>query len=71
MYTVEYRLNGSYDGVKRVSLPAKNKWDAYDKAVFDLIPAIEGTTPYSAWVFSRTYRNGREQIFNTFEGKPV
>lgn len=71
MYTVEYRLNGSYSEVKRVSLPAKNKWDAYDKAVFELIPTIEGTTPYSAWVYSKTYQNGKEQIFNTFEGKPV
>lgn len=67
-YTVEYRIIGSE--VKRISFLAKNKFDAYDKAVYELIPQKEGETPYSAWVYSVTYQNGNYRRFNTFEGNP-
>ena len=67
-YTVEYRIIGSV--VKRISFLAKNKFDAYDKAVYELIPQEEGEMPYSAWVYSVTYQNGNYKRFNTFEGKP-
>ena len=67
-YTVEYRIIGNE--VKRISFLANNKFDAYDKAVYELIPQKEGETPYSAWVSSVTYQNGNCRYFNTFEGNP-
>ena len=67
-YTVEYRMVGNE--VKSISFLAKNKFDAYDKAVYELIPQKEGETPYSAWVSSVTYQNGNYRRFNTFEGNP-
>ena len=47
---------------------ASNKADAYDKAVYELIPEKHGTYPYSAWVYSVTYNNGNQKFFNTCEG---
>ena len=68
-YTVEYRLYGSSE-VNKVSLLARNKYDAYDKAVYEVIPEKEKEYPYSAWVASVTYQNGNYKTFNTFEGNP-
>ena len=68
-YTVEYRLLG-FDTVKSVAVLAKNKYDAYDKAVYEVILEKEGEHPYSAWVASVTYQNGNYKRFNTFEGNP-
>jgi len=68
-YTVEYRLLG-FDTVKSIAVLAKNKYDAYDKAVYEVIPEKEGEHPYSAWVASVTYQNGNYKTFNTFEGNP-
>lgn len=44
---------------------AKNRFEAYDKAVYELCHY----TPYSAWVDSVRYSNGKTRRFNTFEGK--
>lgn len=66
VYRVEYNLMGR----KAVDVIAKSKYEAYDKAVFELIPKIEGELPYSAWVASVTYQNGNYRTFNTFEGNP-
>lgn len=67
-YTVAYRILGEEE--KNTSFLAKNKADAYEKAVFEEIPKIEGELPYSAWVVSVTYNNGNYRRFNTFEGNP-
>ena len=68
-YTVCYKLYFA-DHEHKISLLAVNKVDAYNKAVYEAIPAKEGTQPYSAWVVSVTYQNGNYKTFNTFEGKP-
>lgn len=68
-YYVSYKTHAGAEE-KGIDLLAKNKVDAYDKAVFEIIPQIEGEVPYSAWVASVTYNNGRYHRFNTFEGKP-
>lgn len=67
-YTVTYTLYGQ----KRefVCVGARNKAEAYDKAVYEVIPNTEGTHPYSAWVSGVTYNNGNYKSFNTFEGNP-
>ena len=67
-YTVSYTMFFG-DTERRVSFLAQNKADAYNKAFSEVIPAEEGEHPYAAWVHSVTYNNGREQVFNTFEGK--
>ena len=67
-YWVEYRLYGT--DVRGIDVLAQSKADAYDKAVYEAIPAREGELPYSAWVASVTYKNGNYRQFNTFEGKP-
>ena len=70
MYTVKYKMYES-DKEHEISLTAKNMADAYDKAVYELIPAKEGTFPYSAWVYSITYQNGNYKLFKfTMEGNP-
>lgn len=68
VYTVRYNLFGQ----KRqfVDVLAENKYQAYDIAVYEKIPEIEGELPYSAWVSSVTYQNGNYREFNTFEGLP-
>lgn len=68
VYCVEY--NNWFEYGKKVYVLASNKYDAYDKAVYEEIPKIEGGLPYSAWVASVTYQNGNYHRFNTFEGNP-
>ena len=68
-YYVKYKMY-SADKVHGIQSPAENKIDAYEKAVYDLIPKKEGGIPYSAWVSSVTYKNGRYREFRTFEGNP-
>lgn len=68
-YYVHYKLH-SADEVNGIDLLASSKVEAYDKAVYELIPEKEGELPYSAWVHSVTYNNGNHKVFNTFEGKP-
>ena len=66
-YAVRYKMY-SADEEKVVSLLAKNKFDAYDRATYELIPKVEGQVPYSSWVNSVTYNNGKVHYFNTIEG---
>lgn len=69
-YYVKYLLNGEWEEPKGIGFLARDKFDAYDKAVFELIPQKEGKHPYSAWVYSVTYNNGNCRKFNTYSGKP-
>lgn len=69
-YYVEYMLDGIYSDVNGICVSASSKADAYDKAVFEAIPAKEGKYPYSAWVHSVTFQNGNYRVFNTFSGRP-
>lgn len=68
-YYIYYKMYEA-DKVKGIDFLANNKIDAYDKAVYEMIPKKEGEMPYSAWVHSVTYNNGNYKVFNTFEGKP-
>ena len=69
-YYVMYKMHQCGD-IKGIGLLARSKDEAYDKAVFESIPANnEGRHPYSAWVHSVTYNNGNYKTFNTHEGKP-
>ena len=63
-YTVKYNCHG----YKQISFLANNAKDAYIKAFYELIPEREGEMPYSAWVYSVTYQNGKQHFFNTCEG---
>lgn len=69
-YTVCYKLFFPTDKEEFVTVLANNKVEAYDKAVYDVIPKKEGIQAYSAWVSGVTYNNGNYRSFNTFEGKP-
>lgn len=68
-YYVKYRMH-HWTGEKGIAVLADNKVDAYDKAVYEAIVDKEGCVPYSAWVASVTYQNGKYRAFNTLEGKP-
>lgn len=68
-YYVEYRVYPS-DSAKGITVIAANKADAYDKAMYEIIPETESFSPYSAWVSSVTYNNGNYKVFNNFEGNP-
>lgn len=63
-YTVNYRLHPYDEHETQISFLAQNKQDAYDKAVFEIIPQMEGESPYHAYVYSVTYQNGNYKIFN-------
>lgn len=65
VYRVKYEMY-DFDEVKGIDVIARNKHEAYDKAVYEDIPKIEGKTPYMAWVSSVTYQNGNYKEFNTF-----
>lgn len=69
VYSVRFNLYGQT--VDRVDVLASSKEEAYIKAVYEAIPALnDGELPYSAWVESVTFQNGNYRKFNTFEGKP-
>lgn len=68
-YYVRYKMYNSGDE-RGICVPARNKAEAYDRAVYERIPQGEGSLPYSAYVFSVTYNNGNYKLFNTHEGKP-
>jgi hypothetical protein len=68
-YYVKYRMYDCCE-VRGIDVLASNKADAYDKAVYERIPQREGCCPYSAWVYSVTYNNGKYKLFNTCEGNP-
>lgn len=65
IYTVEY-IEYSYSNIKSIQVNAKNKEEAYVTGYFDVLKG----TPYSAWVASVQYKNGKVRTFNTFAGKP-
>lgn len=69
-YNICYRMHKLSQGCRKVDVLAKNRFDAYEKAVYDVIPQIEGEAPYSAWVNSVTYNNGNHKEFDSYEGKP-
>ena len=69
-YTVEYKMFFA-GNVNNISFLARNKEEAYEKAVYTYSPEKHGTLPYSAWVTSVTFQNGNYKAFNTFEGKPL
>ena len=68
-HSVHYKMH-SADRERLIDVVAGNKEDAWDLAVYERIPEKEGSLPYSAWVASVTYNNGKYKTFNTFEGKP-
>lgn len=68
-YSISYKMN-EFDEIKRIRVTADNKEDAYDTAVFDEIPAVENSYPYSAWVSTVYFKNGDCKDFNTCEGMP-
>ena len=58
-----------WDTVRYMYVQATNKAEAYYRAVWEKIPnAYKGDFPYSAWVESVKYANGRVHKFNTSEG---
>lgn len=68
-YYVKYRMHDAAEE-KGVCVAADNKREAYDMAVYEAVPLVEGRPPYSAWVSSVTYQNGNCRRFNTCEGLP-
>lgn len=70
-YHIEYLMNSAVDMPKSVCVCASSKFEAWDKATYEIIPAKEdGHIPYGAWVASVTFQNGNYKTFNTFCGKP-
>lgn len=66
-YTVAYKMIGGEQ--KLISVPARTKYEAVDKAEYEAIPAKHnGEMPYSVWVYSVTYNNGNYKTFNASEG---
>lgn len=55
---------------QNIIVKARTKWEAYDKAMYEVIPEIMAFSPYSAWVSAVCYKNGNFKKFNTFEGMP-
>ena len=55
---------------KGIDVLAANKYEAYMTATYEEIPKRFGVTPYSAWVRSVTYNNGKHRVFHHFEGNP-
>lgn len=66
-YTINYKVCSCSDE-KQIQVKARSKEQAYDLAVYDEIYYKENQLPYSAWVESVTYSNGKVHYFNTSEG---
>lgn len=62
-YTVRYFMRRT-TAEKRISVPARNKREAWMKAVYEAIPQKEGGLPYEAHVYSVTYQNGNVKYFS-------
>lgn len=62
-YTVAYRMSGCWPEEKVVM--ATSKAEAWAAVAME---PIDGEYPYSAWVVSVEYSNGRVQYFATSEG---
>ena len=62
-YWVKYRMN-YHEEEKGIDVLATTKEDAYYEALVK-IEIKEGHPPYSAWVYSTTYQNGRHQIIKS------
>ena len=67
-YYVKFLLDGWYSEERGIQSPANSKEEAYDKAVFELIPKEYGRTPFAAYVYSVTYNNGNYRLFNNDYG---
>lgn len=66
-YTIAYRPYESAQ-VKRIDVTARSKYEAYDRATYEVIPEVDEGVPYSSWVESVTYKNGKTKTFyNTGE----
>lgn len=63
-YYIKYLLDGFYSKEQGIDVLARNKADAYMKAVYELIPAKDGRSPFGAYVHSVTYSNGNYRVFN-------
>lgn len=68
-YCIFFKLS-RFGAVHMIDVAAKNKEEAYFKAVYEAIPQERSELPYSAWVDSVTYSSGSYHDFHTFEGKP-
>ena len=68
-YRVSYRLR-KFSLEESIEVEATSKWKAYDIAVFEKIPEVEGKHPYSAWVDCVIYKSGKQHDFNTCDGIP-
>lgn len=68
-YHVCYKLYQA-DDVKHLRVMASSKEEAYVQATYHDIPEVEKQLPYSIWIDSVTFLNGRLRRFNTFEGNP-
>lgn len=68
-YYVCYKMHSAEPLPRKLEIVARNKYEAYDKALYEVIVPVEGL-PYSAWVDSVRMANGKVKTFNTFEGKP-
>lgn len=67
-YHIKFLLDGWYSEQQGIDVLAKNKGDAYDKAVFEVIPEKYGKCPFGAYVYSVTYSNGNCREFNNDYG---
>lgn len=66
-YQVNYRIE-SWTPVETIDVKANSIDEAWDTAMFVEIPRQTGEHPWSVWVVSVTYKNGRVHKFNTCEG---
>lgn len=69
-YHVCYLLDGIYSEEKEIDVIASSKFEAYDLATYEKIPAKEGRIPYGSYVSSVTYANGNYKRFNNHIGDP-
>lgn len=63
-YHIKFLLNGWHDDQQGIDVLARNKEEAYDKAVYEVIPQKYGRCPFGAYVASVTYNNGNHRDFN-------
>ena len=68
VYYVRYLLDGWFSENKGIDVLARNKAEAYEKAVYEMIPEKEGRVPFGAYVSSVTYSNGNYREFNNDYG---
>lgn len=67
-YKIVYTFDMSLSKVYEMTIEAKNKYEAYDKAIYETLYEEEGRLPFASYVDGYFTKSGEYHNFNTSFG---